>query len=539
MMNKKVVVIGLDGGTLDYILPWINELPTFKKLFKQGSWGNLRTVIPPQTSVAWPSFLTGKYPTKHGVFAFFHKTPSHDIEFTNSKNIVGPTIFDILNHYGKKIISVNVPVTYPTWSVDGILISGMLTPMKSKFCFPEEIADELPDYQIEPDISFNENNIDKFIACLYNVLEKRVKYSFYLMEKYNWDLFTVVFRITDIVGHTFRRYLEPENPLHERYGKTILNIYKKIDDILKQFLDRMSKDTVLFVMSDHGHGHIIKTVNLNMWLMENGYLKFKNDFVHRIKYFLLKKGFSRERIYNFLKKIGLQNIGNKISNRQREKTISALFLSYKDIDWGKTKAYSLGGTTGQIYINTKSGKKSGIITSEADYEDLREELKHKLIKIKDPENNKYIFEKILKREELYKGPLLEKAPDLYLIPTNYDYHCYDSVASDFSIFHPSEQDRWSGGHKMNGIFAAIGENIKGNNKINNAEIIDLAPSILQIFKLPVPKDMDGKILESVFKEKISNKIKYSDALQIERNYKGKFIKDEKKIEDRLRNLGYL
>ncbi len=333
--------------------------------------------------------------------------------------------------------------------------------------------------------------------------------------------------------------MEPENPLHERYGKTILNIYKKIDDILKQFIDRTSKDTVLFIMSDHGHGDIIKTVNLNMWLMENGYLEFKNDLMHRIKCFLLKKGFSRQSLYNLLKKIGLQNIVAKVSYKQRRKIVFSLSLLYKDINWEKTEAYSLGGPTGQIYINTKSGKKYGIIISESDYEDLREELKDKLIKMKDPETNKYIFEKILKREELYNGPFLEKAPDLYLIPTNYDYNCYDSVAANFSVFHSSKEERWSGSHKMNGIFAAIGNNIKENNRINNAEIIDLAPTILHIFNLPIPSDMDGKVLKLVFKNKISGKIKYGDALQIKRNYKGKVIKNKKQIEDRLRNPGYL
>ena len=68
--KKRVLVIGLDGASLDLIRPWVAQglLPTFKRILEQGASGPLESVIPPLTGPAWISFMTGKNPGKHAIY---------------------------------------------------------------------------------------------------------------------------------------------------------------------------------------------------------------------------------------------------------------------------------------------------------------------------------------------------------------------------------------------------------------------------------------------------------------------------------------
>lgn len=535
-MSKKVICIGLDGATFDYILPYLDELPTFKHLLDKGSWGPLKSVIHPHTAPAWPSYMTGKNPSKHSIYSFFYKTQDHNIEFVNSKNIMSNTLMDILKYNNKKVISVNIPVTYPVWDVNGIMISGMLTQSKEKCCMPKNILDELKDYKIECDANFHENNIDAFLDNVYDTMEKRKKAALYLMDKYEWDFFTIVFRASDTISHTMYQFLDKSNPMHDKYGKEILNLYKKMDSLLKEFIDRIDDDTSLLIMSDHGHGKLIKNINLNMWLLKEGYLQFKKDFFHSIKYFMFKCGFSLVGVYKILAKLKLHNLVAKIPREKRYK-LSNLLLSYKDVDWKKTKAYTLG-PFGQIYINLKGRDKDGIVEQGKEYDELIEKLKEKLLNFKDPDNNNLIFEKILRKDEVYDGPYLDKAPDLYLIPTKFEYSCSEILTAQSEIFAPTPKG-WTGTHKMNGVFLAYGNNVKKSNKIDNAEIIDLTPTILNMFNIQIPDDLDGKVLSNVFQN--PNKVEKiaSDKLSIERDYEGKTVENKKEVEKRLKSLGYM
>jgi len=535
-MKKRVMVIGLDGGTLDYITPYLKELPTFNLLIKQGTSGPLRSVIPPHTAPAWPSYLTGKYPSNHGIFSFFYKTPDHDIKFVTSKDIAAPTLLDIISFYNKKVISINVPVTYPVWSINGILISGMLTQSKDGLCYPKEILKELPDYKVEAEVNFHLDNIEAFLDNVYDTMEKRKKTVLYLMEKYDWDFFTVVFRPTDTIGHTMRQFLNPSHPMHKKYGKAILECYKKTDKMLKEILTKINKETTLIIMSDHGHGEFKKNINLNIWMWNHGYLKFKGDLSHRFKLLTFKMGLSQDGIYKILSKFKLHNLVARIPRARRYK-ITNLFLSYKDLNWQKTRAYTIG-PQGQIYINLKGRDKDGIVKQGKEYENLRDELIAKLMKLRDPNNGELIFEKIIKKERIYKGPFLDRAPDLYLISKDFSYACYELLTSGPRIFNPAPKI-WTGTHKLNGLFLAFGNNIKKNYKIKIAKIIDLAPTILHILGLPVLDNMDGNVLGDIFIKKRKIKIISEKSISYKRKHISKVIEDKTQVEKRLKDLGYI
>jgi predicted AlkP superfamily phosphohydrolase/phosphomutase len=115
MTEHKVIVIGLDGATLDLIKPWasMGKLPHLAKIMENGSFGKLRSTIHPLTAPAWSSFMTGKNPGKHGIFDFVTFIPnSYEIRYNNGLSRRSPSLWRILSDEGKKVIVVNVPLLF-------------------------------------------------------------------------------------------------------------------------------------------------------------------------------------------------------------------------------------------------------------------------------------------------------------------------------------------------------------------------------------------------------------------------------------------
>lgn len=141
---KKVLVIGLDAACLDNILPWINEgrLPSLKHLMDTGVYSDLGTVMPAMTATAWTSMVTGKNPGKHGIFDFYSYNKDNEIkQIVTSLDNKSPCIWDYFSEHGGFSVVINVPVTHPAKSMNGIIIPGFPAPANFR-CFPLKVLDE-------------------------------------------------------------------------------------------------------------------------------------------------------------------------------------------------------------------------------------------------------------------------------------------------------------------------------------------------------------------------------------------------------------
>src|SRR5438045_4240647 len=156
----RSVIFGVDGLTFRIINPLIErgELPNFKKLRDEGCEAILESKYPPLTPPAWTSLSTGLKPARHGVYDFWmyehqeHSTVRDPRVQTKRKG--GKAIWNILSEYGKQVLVINVPITYPPEAVNGIMISGYMTPSSdTDFTYPTAFKEELyrmvPDYQID------------------------------------------------------------------------------------------------------------------------------------------------------------------------------------------------------------------------------------------------------------------------------------------------------------------------------------------------------------------------------------------------------
>jgi predicted AlkP superfamily phosphohydrolase/phosphomutase len=476
--KEKVLVIGLDGATFDILTPWMEQgkLPNLAKIKKEGSLGELKSTIPPISSLAWPSIFTGNNPGKHGLFGFQQcKKGTMESKINLGSDIEGKKLWKILSEHKKKVIIINVEMTYPPEKVNGILISGVLSPEIS--VYPEKLKPwlEKQGYKVEGKGWMNTQK-KEFLEDLYKTTDKRVEIAIKLMEKEKeWDFFMLLITGTDRIQHYLWRDMEEKN---REYGNAISNYYQHVDKLLGKLIEKAGENTSVIIISDHGFDRLKRRVHINNWLEREGYIKVK----------LTPK--------NILAKIQIYISGilkiTKISELLRQ---GIIFLKKKpseltppklELDFKETKAFTCGYYDGQIYLNPN--------LKEKEYNETREELIKKLSQLKDPKTGKKVFKEIYRKEEIYHGPYLENAPDIVLLPEN-EYWVVGGFNYPF-LFESTFRE--TGRHEVNGIFLASGKRIKKGMKIGDAKLIDITPTILHLFNIS-PENMDGKILSAALK----------------------------------------
>lgn len=478
--------------------------------------GPLTSTIPPISPPAWVSFMTGMNPGKHGIFGFLTRKPGtyeidisgflHDMRWKSSilykSRYKKHCIWSILNQHNKKVVILNVPLTYPPQKINGFMITGIFTPNVRKSTFPSELYNELINkiggYRIDIKEGYHRSREDDFLKDLYYIIEKRGKATIYLMQKCDWDFFITVFTCIDRVQHYFWKYMDTCHPHYdpresEQNRNAILNCYQKVDEIIAKILKRIDERTALIVMSDHGFGPCYKNVNINKWLVDIGLMKLKKKrrLFDCVRESLLKINLTKNMMHDWKIKFGVKI---KKIMPQKRKTLRKATIdpSYFDVDWLQTKAYSIDDG-GRIYINLKGREPDGIIKHGEEYEELRNYIIKKISKLKDEERGKRIVDKIYKREEVYSGHYLDQAPDLINVLEDQGYK--DLVGIGFDQFVKMKE---SGTHRSKGLFLIKGNNIKIREVIQNANIMDIAPTILHIMGIPIPSYMDGRVLEEVF-----------------------------------------
>jgi len=472
---RKLVVIGLDGGTFSLLESYLEILPTFKNLYENGYKANLLSTLPPISPPAWASFMTGKNVGKHGVCGFLTSTGNP----VSSSSIKDKVLWEILSEKGITVGVVNVPLTYPPRRVKGFLVSGFLTPPQAReITFPPSLISEiseLKDYRI--DVSFAQKwlftrsalrRIDKqkLLREQFEITAQHVAVAKKLLQIYDPLFFIIVFRGTDTLQHYF-------------WGqeRILQSYYRKLDEAIEEILNCFKDTPNIFILSDHGFGPIAsKIFYVNTWLKQEGFLKLKENIKDRI----FRKFFQVTFILDILERIF------KLSIPLSPKRVGQVRKKIKSqIDEIKSYAYaeSVGGLFGIKILK----------------EEIKDELIRKLLDLKD-EKGQTIIKEVFEKEELYSGPFVKEMPDLLLLQ-DHKYMFSDFLAE--KVFRPFKTDR-SGDHAngfIEGIFIASGPDIKANHKIEEKfHIYDIAPTILHMFGLPIPDDMDGRVLTEIFRE---------------------------------------
>jgi len=287
---------------------------------------------------------------------------------------------------------------------------------------------------------------------------EREKMFFDALEKVRNGLCVCVFDGTDRIQHMFWRYLEDDHPARNgrtgrSHPKAIEELYVRMDDLVGRTMRQCEDEkTLLMVISDHGFNAFRRGMDLNVWLEQNGYLKLKPD------------------------------------GRGRK------YLS--GVDWSKTKAYCLG--LAGIWLNIKGREAQGIVDSQ-DAASLCDEICEKLVLLTDEKTGEPSIRRALPAARTYEGPYRTEAPDIIV-----GYHRGYRVSWEAAIGQPSDAvfhdncKAWSGDHCIDP--ALIPGVLFCNRRIleESPRLMDVAPTVLDLFGVDVPAQMDGRALRVGF-----------------------------------------
>ena len=308
-----------------------------------------------------------------------------------------------------------------------------------------------------------------FMDDLYRAFDDRAQVILNRLTSGSWDLLIGVIESTDRVQHMMWRHRDTTHPLHDAagaaaYGDSILRIYRRSDQFIGEVLDQIGSDTTLMIVSDHGFHSWRKAVNMNTWLVQQGFMVLK----------------------------GQETVD--------EKTLDDLFGGggqfWENVDWSRTRAYAMG--LGQIYFNLRGREGQGIVSTGEEYRALATDLSARLIAgLRDPDTGEPIVTNVYKRDDVYAGEYLHNASDLQVgFADGYRVSWQTTLGgSPQGIVYPNMK-KWSGDH--GGFdFASTAGVLITNQPITTdangrANIIDIAPTVLKHFGVTVPGAIDGR-----------------------------------------------
>jgi predicted AlkP superfamily phosphohydrolase/phosphomutase len=362
--TPRTAIVGLDGVPYNLMedLSDRDIMPNFRELRKEGIFTRMRSSIPEVSAVSWSSIITGKNPGEHGVYGFTELIDgSYTVSFHNSSKLKAPTFWQIDEF--KRYIVINLPATYPAKRINGILITGFVSPDLEKAVYPRTYIKTLKKIGYRIDIDAEKARISRLILFkqLFETLDTRMKICMELLSKMNWDLMFVVFTGTDRLGHFLWDAYEDES--HEQHQE-FLEYFKRIDEAIGNINSKLNEDDNLIILSDHGMEKISVNVNVNTYLIQEGYLRIEDN---------PKRG------YNNIKR--------------------------------ETKAFAMEPS--RIYLNRKGRYPRGSVTEEEE-EGLLQDLKDLFYRVK--WRGEKVVKGVYRKEEIYKGEYVHQAPDLVLVP---------------------------------------------------------------------------------------------------------------------------
>lgn len=496
----RAVIFGVDGLTFRIIGPLIERdlLPNFKKLREQGCEAILESKYPPLTPPAWTSLSTGLKPARHGVYDYWVYADEAKRGVTRGVHVQttrrgGKAIWNILSEYGKQVLVVNVPATYPPETVNGSMISGYLTPSTDvDFTYPLSLKEELfqiaPRYRLVPGSEYEKLRLKLDVRGMVDVLldmtEQRTKLIMHLLQEKPWDFCYLAYVCADRLQHQLWEEAIALDPRTNEY-------YQMLDDALGQILALLGPDDCLFVVSDHGFRGHNSYFDINEYLHSKGLLAFEPQ-IQTARRKAGRAG-ALKRIAN---RLGLRPLARKIKRSLKaagvwdNSGVDETRPLLEHVDWDQTLAYvpSFSGFQGgyaDVFLNPE-------MTDEqiaALCEDLRSQ--------KDPKNGQPLIDVIYTTEVFGSGPYAPREPHLLLLAQDGitfrmemgNEHIWEDIGKTF------------GSHQKNGVLYAYGAGFKRGFKAPNAEIFDVVPTLLQSMGLPFPYEFDGHVLNELFVEK--------------------------------------
>ena len=364
--RRKLVILGVDGADFLYYQRWISKglSPNFARLAERGRMGILQSTYPPVTAPAWISFMTGQQPGSHGVVGFTSSEGGgYARKVVNSGSYQAPTLWEVAGEQGKQCIIVNVPLTWPVRPVNGILVSGMLTPEDVDYTHPKEFAPELkllqPDYEIDLYWQNYKHRGHDLVRDQLKQTRARAELCTKLMQSKPWDLFMVVFTGSDRLQHCLHEHVmkidDDDAVRQDSLTAAVRDYFVRLDEHIGDLIEAAGDDADFVVISDHGFGPMERHVFFSKWLAEEGLLTLRAP----------SKGATRMAFKKALNAVGvrrstLAKVGRAVGmGASIDKKVEKLNPYVGGIDWDRTKVHYY--PTNGFFVNLKGREMFGTV----------------------------------------------------------------------------------------------------------------------------------------------------------------------------------
>ena len=468
---RKVLVVGLDCAppavlfhtSAENSLGLKDRLPNLSRLIDEGVYGPLSSSIPCITVPAWTSMLSSKDPGVLGFYGFRNRADySYDrMNIATANAIHEPRVWDILSDAGRTSVVVGVPQTYPIQPLNGHMISCFLTPsIERQYTYPNELRHEVDRvlggrlYDVDVP-KFRTEDKTFLLRQIQEMTEKRLAVIKYLLHEKPWDFFMFVEIGLDRIHHGMWKFWDADHPKHEPgnpYQDAVPDYYRYLDQELGELLNVLKDDTVVLVVSDHGAKAMEGGFAINEWFRREGLLVLKEE----LRY---------EGLVPFEK---------------------------VEVDWQKTTAWGAGGYYARIFLNVEGREPQGKIPAR-DYEKVRDQVKEMIEAIPD-DRGKPMGSVVFKPEDLYRE-VRNVPPDLMVYFGDLRWRAVGSFGLPDVYTFENDIGPDDANHDQHGVFVLWDPRQNhGGRSVEGLQLMDVAPTILDLLRVPVPPDMQGKVV---------------------------------------------
>ncbi|WZO96165.1 alkaline phosphatase family protein [Isosphaeraceae bacterium EP7] len=491
--TDRLVILGLDGATWTVLDPMIQNgvMPNLAALLGRSAYGTLRSTIPPVTSAAWTTMMTGCGPAQHGVFDHrYYDAAAGQLRVNHSGRVKVPTFWHLLSDAGRSVISLNVPVTFPPLKVKGVVVSGMDAPhleaaLSGSPEFAQRLAREVPGYALKFFWKKPPRNIDEMNAAADPTIElfKARAEGAWSADRHvpDWSTLMVQFQNLDPFQHRAWRYLNvDETGIDDpAMNAAAQGVMRGLDAAIGRVCELAEKrGATVMVVSDHGFGSCKGRVHVNRVLLDAGIARLPSKFGTlamgaekirgRLALWNAKRGTPEARTSSF------------------DQSVSAQF----PFDWKRTLAFAPHqDTAAMIYLNTASRSAGAPLQTFRQIDDARQATIAALADARHPQTGEPLFAQIIDMASTHNlDPAREGYPDIIALP-DVAYWVRTKLAPGKSWV--EADDALPGTHRPEGIVAIAGPGVTPGRNLRS-DLRDIAPTVLRLFDLPIPAHIEGR-----------------------------------------------
>jgi predicted AlkP superfamily phosphohydrolase/phosphomutase len=353
----------------------------------------------------------------------------------------------------------------------------------------------------------------------------------YLWGRDEPDVLACVFVGPDRLQHWLWHHLDPAHARHDgresqRYLPLIQKYFAEVDRGIEEILRRAGRDALVFIVSDHGFHRAEKQLSLHDWLEERHLLELQKQplfgALQALRSLRGRRAWALRRWYRGYVPPSVRRLAPK-----------------RVIEWRRTKAYAPWSFQEGISLNVVGREPEGTVHPDGEFETLRAQLRTALLELTDPATKEPVLREVQLRDELFSGPYIDCAADLVLVAR--DGYSTAPPPHPHMLFRSTG---WStGSHDREGIFIASGPGIKRGRATDTAQITDVAPTLLYLLGLPVPDDLDGRVMTDVIEASVRARLpELREPARATLEPGGADIYNEEEeadLREHLRGMGYL